>query len=166
MPPQICMPPCFPVHLYVSRQYLHMIWGWGHPPHMFGALGEISTSVRHFGVCQYIHCFQSVGCFLLDWIILLDVCYALCCCTFLCNFIMSQVSTTSAMTSMPPVTVVSSGMSSLSVFTMAPSMMDFPATLGQCDVVLLTPRCHGDVIGLASVPQQQPPSMMLKSVMP
>ena len=76
---------------------------------------------------------------------------------------MSQVSTTMAMTTTPLVTVVSCGMSSLSSITMAPSLMGLPAILGQCDVVLpplLTLRCPGGIIGLASVPQQQPPSSM------
>ena len=73
------------------------------------------------------------------------------------------MSTTIAMTPTPLVTVVSSGMSSLSVVTMAPSLMGFPATLSQHDVVLpptLTPRCPEGVIGLAAVPQQQLPSSM------
>ena len=76
---------------------------------------------------------------------------------------MSEVYNTMAMTTTPLVTVVSSGMSSLSSVTMAPSLMGLPTTLGQHDVVLpspLTPRCSGGVIGLASVPQQQPPSLM------
>ena len=76
---------------------------------------------------------------------------------------MSQVSTTMAMTTTPPVTVVSLGMSSLSMVTVAPSLMGLPTMLGQHDVVLLpplTPRCSGGVLGLASVPQQQPPSSM------
>ena len=71
---------------------------------------------------------------------------------------MSQVSTSTAVTTTPPVTVVSSGMSSLSLVTMA--LMGLPTTLGQHDVVLpppLTPRGFG---GHASVPQQQPPSLM------
>ena len=41
--------------------------------------------------------------------------------------------------------------------------MGLPATLGQCEVVLpplLMLRGSGGVIGLASVPQQQPPSLM------
>ena len=74
---------------------------------------------------------------------------------------MSQVFTTMAMTTTSLVNVVSSGMSSLSSGTMAPSLMGLPATLSQHDVVLpplLTPKCPGGVIGLASVPQQQPPS--------
>ena len=76
---------------------------------------------------------------------------------------MSQVSITRAMTTTPPVTVVSSGMSSLSLVTMAVSLMGLPATFGQHDVVLppsLAPRYSGGVIGLASVPQQHPPSSM------
>ena len=75
---------------------------------------------------------------------------------------MSHMSTT-ATTTTPPVMVVSSGLSSVSLVTMAPSLMGLPATLGQCEVVLpppLMPRCPGGVIGLASVPQQQSPSLM------
>ena len=75
---------------------------------------------------------------------------------FFVVFITFQVSTTMAMTTTPLVTVVSSGMSSLSLVTIAPSLMGLSATLGQHDVVLplvLTLRCPGGVIGLASVPQ-------------
>ena len=75
---------------------------------------------------------------------------------------MSHVSTT-AMTTTPPVMVVSSGLSSVSSVTMAPSLIGLPATLGQHEVVLpppLIPRGSGGVIGLASMPQQQPPSSM------
>ena len=71
---------------------------------------------------------------------------------------MSQVSTTMAMTTTSPVTVVSSGMSSLSSVIMALSLMGLPTTLGQHNVVLpppLTRRCSGGVLGHASVPQQQ-----------
>ena len=69
---------------------------------------------------------------------------------------MSHVSTM-AMTTTPPVMVVSSGLSSTSSVIMAPSLMGLPATLGQCEVVLPPPLmlgCPGGVIGLASVPQQ------------
>ena len=68
-----------------------------------------------------------------------------------------------AMTTTPPVPVVSSGMSSLSLVTKAPSLMGLPPTLLQPDVVLplpLTPRCSGGVLGHVSMPQQQPPSLM------
>ena len=82
-------------------------------------------------------------------------------CLFVVN--MSHIITTMAMTTTPPVTVVSSGMSSISSVTVAPSLMGLPTLLCQHDVVLLPPlmpRCSGGVIGLASVPQQQPPSSM------
>ena len=75
---------------------------------------------------------------------------------------MSQVSTTMAMTATPPVTMVFSGMSSLSSVTVAASL-GLPTTLDQHDVVLpppLAPRCSGGVLGLASMPQQQPSSSM------
>ena len=70
---------------------------------------------------------------------------------------------TMAMTTTPPVMVVSSGLSSVSSMTMASSLMGLPATLDQHEVVQpppLMPRGSGGVIGLASVPQQQPPSLM------
>ena len=49
---------------------------------------------------------------------------------------MSQVSIITAMTTTPPVPVVSSGMSSISSVTVAPSLMGLPTMLGQHDVVL------------------------------
>ena len=55
----------------------------------------------------------------------------------------------------------SSGLSSVSSVTVAPSLMGLPVTLEQCGVVQpppLMPRGSGGVIGPASVPQQQPPS--------
>ena len=75
---------------------------------------------------------------------------------------MSSISTT-AMTTTLPVMVVSSGLSSVSSVTVAPSLMGLPATLGHYEVVQpppLMPRGSKSVIGLASVPQQQPPSLM------
>ena len=95
----------------------------------------------------------------------MDVCYASCFCSFLCSvFIVSQASTTMAMTPTPPVTVVCSSMSSLlSMITMPPSLMGLPVTSDQHDVVLLpplTPRHSGVIVGLATVPQQQPLSHM------
>ena len=60
---------------------------------------------------------------------------------------MSQVSTT---TTTPLVTVVFSGMSSLSLVIMASFLMGLTTMLGQHDVVL-TPRCSGGVLGHASV---------------
>ena len=82
-------------------------------------------------------------------------------CTFL-KFIMPHVSTM-VMTTTPPVMVVSSGLSSVSSVTMAPSLKGLPATLGQHEVVQPPPLMLRDsegVIDLASVPQQQPPSSM------
>ena len=73
---------------------------------------------------------------------------------------MSHVSTM-AMTTTPPVVVVSSGLSSISSVTVVPSLIGFPVTLDQCGVVQpppLIPRGSRGVIGSASVPQQQPPS--------
>ena len=75
---------------------------------------------------------------------------------------MSQVSTM-ATTTTPPVMVVSSGLSLVSSVTVAPSLTGFPVSLDQFGVVQpppLMPRGSGDVIGSASVPQQQPPSLM------
>ena len=75
---------------------------------------------------------------------------------------MSHISTI-AMTTTPPVTVVSSGLSSVSSVTMAPSLTGFPVSLDQCRVVQPPPlmlRGSGGVIGSASVSQQQPPSLM------
>ena len=46
---------------------------------------------------------------------------------------------------------------------MTPSLMGLPAIAGQHDVVLpplLTPRHSGGVVGLDTVPQQQPPSQI------
>ena len=68
---------------------------------------------------------------------------------------MSHVSTM-AMITTPPVMVVSSGLSSVSSVTVAPSLMGLPATLGLHEVVLpppLTLRGSRGVICLASVLQ-------------
>ena len=61
------------------------------------------------------------------------------------------------MTTIPPVMVVPSWMSSVSSVTVAPSLTGLPATLGQHEVVLpspMMPRGSGGIIGSASVPQQ------------
>ena len=76
---------------------------------------------------------------------------------------MSQASTTTATTTTPLVTVVSSGMSSPLNGYHDPSLIGIPATSGQDDVILppsLTPRDSGGVVDLATVLQQQPPSQM------
>ena len=140
--PHICIPPCSPVHL-CSRGYMHVIWGI-HPLY-----------VRVWGnqqVCQEFWC--------LSVHLQMSLCHAVV--LFFVVFIMPQVSATTAMNTTPPVTVVSSGMSSISSVTMAPSLTGLPTTFGQCDVVLLPPMTPnpGGVFGLASVPQQQPPSSM------
>ena len=72
------------------------------------------------------------------------------------QYIMSQVTTSTATTTTLLETVVSSSMSSLSLVTMVPSLRGHAATLGQCNVVLpppLTLRCPEGVIGLDSVSQ-------------
>ena len=75
---------------------------------------------------------------------------------------MSHISTT-AMTTTSPVMVVSSGLSLVSPLTVAPSLTGFPVRLDKHGVVQPPPlmlRGSGGVIGSASVPQQQPPSLM------
>ena len=61
------------------------------------------------------------------------------------------------------VTVVSSGLSSVSSVTVVPSLTGFPVSLDQHGVVpppSLMPRGSGGVLGSISVPQQQTPSLM------
>ena len=67
---------------------------------------------------------------------------------------------TMAPTTTTPVTVVSSGLSSV---TVAPSLTGFPVSLDQHGMVSpppLMPRGSGGVLGSVSVPQQQTPSSM------
>ena len=70
---------------------------------------------------------------------------------------MSHVLTT-APTTTPPVTVVSSGLSSV---TVAPSLTRFPVSQGMVPPPPLIPRGSGGVFGSVSVPQQQTPSSVL-----
>ena len=75
---------------------------------------------------------------------------------------MSHISTT-ALTTTPPVTVVSSGLSSVSSMTVAPSLTGFPVSLDLHGVVPPPPlmlRGSGAVMGSVSVLQQQTPSLM------
>ena len=68
---------------------------------------------------------------------------------------MSHISTM-AMTTTPQVLVLSSGLSSVSLVTVAPSLIGFLVTLDQCGVVqspTMILRGSGGVIGSASVPQ-------------
>ena len=67
---------------------------------------------------------------------------------------MSHISTT-ALTTTPPITVVSSGLSSVSL---APSLTGFPVSHGVVPPPPLMPRSSGGVFGSVSVPQQQIPS--------
>ena len=191
VPPYVWMPPIHlddpiylyapipPVHLYVLLvPYVpHMSRGLGgnlYTPYNLGSFGGISTSVRHFGVCWYIH-YLSVQkshasaphhCgFLLYWTWCLWMSAMLhAVVPFFVVFIMFKASTTMVMTTTPLVTVVSSGLSSLlTMVTIAPSLMGLPTTSGQHDVVLpppLIPRHSRGVVGLATVLQQQPPSQM------
>ena len=74
---------------------------------------------------------------------------------------MSHVLTTAPTAT--PVTVVSSGLSSVSSVTVAPSLTRFPVRLDQYGMVPpppLMPRGSGGVFGSVSVPQQQTPSSM------
>ena len=121
-------------------EYSPYVGGLGELPPILG-FGGISISVKL--VCLAVHP--------------LVVHYALSC-TLLCLTYLPWLHTT-----VPLVTVVSSGLSSISSVTMAPSLMGLPVTLGQCEGVLPPPlmlRYPGGVIGHASVPQQQPPSSM------
>ena len=70
---------------------------------------------------------------------------------------MSHISTT-APTTTPPVTVVSSGLSSV---TVAPSLTGFTVSHGMVPPPLLILRGSEGVLGSVSVPQQQTPSSML-----
>ena len=70
---------------------------------------------------------------------------------------------TKALTTTPPVTVVSSGLSSVSSVTAAPSLTGFPVSLDQHGMVPPPPlmlRGSGGILGSVSVPQWQPPSSM------
>ena len=75
---------------------------------------------------------------------------------------MSHILTT-ALTTTSPVTVVSSGLSSVSSVIVAPSLTGFPGSLDQHGMVPPPPlmlRGSGGVLGSVSLPQQQTPSSM------
>ena len=65
---------------------------------------------------------------------------------------------TTAQTTTPPVTVVSSGLSFMSSVTVGPSLIGFPVSV--VPPPPLMPRGLGGVLGSVAVPQQQPPSSM------
>ena len=118
MPPHVskmpCMLPCISAY---SMGYLHVLWA----RHFLLGAGGVSMSVR-----LLVSVSTSTGC---------PLCSS---CAFL-QFIMSKASTTMATTTTPPVTVVSSGMSSISSVTVPPYLMVLPTMLGQHNVVLLPP---------------------------
>ena len=174
-----CTSVCSPYTIY--SPYVMGLGGHLYTPYVLGVfwgasvhLSDISVSTDA-SICLSVNnshtsCSPSLWvASLLDWMPM-DVCYASCCCSFLCSvFIMSQAFTTMAMTTTPPVTVVCSGTSSLlSVVIMAPSLMGLSAASGEHDVVLpppLTPRHSGGDVGLAIVQQQQGTCCMLYSLM-
>ena len=130
----------FPVYLYILGDICKL---YGQDASYVGGLG-VSAHLSGFW-CLSVHP--------------LDVHYAFI--LYLSCSLLCLKSTSTAMTTTPTVNVVSSGMSSLSSVTVALSLMGLPTMLGQNDVVLLpslTPRCSGGIPGIASVPQQQPPS--------
>ena len=119
--------PMLPCASACSRGYLDVI----------GALGSISTSVR-----LLLSVSTSIGC---------PLCFIM---YFLVVHCLKSLFST-AMTTTPPVTVLSSCMVALSTVTMGPSLRRLPTMLGQHDVVLpppLTPGCSGGVLGHASLP--------------
>ena len=73
---------------------------------------------------------------------------------------MSHVLTT-VPTTTPPVTVVYSGLSSVSSVSLAPSLTGFPVSHGVVPPPPLIMRGSGGVLGSVSVPKQQTPSSML-----
>ena len=173
MPPYICMPP-YPLYICMfSLCSPYVIVTWEASVHLIclGIFWEILVfqcwSVHPFAT-QFITVmpFASHHCgLLLYWTGYLWVSAMLhVLVPFFVVFIISQTSNTTAMTTTPPVTVVSSNTSSfLAVVTMAPFLMGLLATSGQHDLVLpplLTPRHSWSVVGLATVPQQQPPFQM------
>ena len=138
-----CASVCLEDICMLYGKYSPYVGGWGIPPYV-GGLGA-STHLPGFGAWQYIH-WVSIMLYLVPFL----------------YFIMSYISTM-AMTTTPLVMVASSGLSSISSVAMAPSMMGLPATSGQHEVVLPPPlmlKSPGGVIGLVSMPQQQPSSLM------
>ena len=114
----------------------------GHFPSVRKGLGVFPPSVREFRGTS------ALGMSICSFLYIL--CSALCL-TFL----------TMAPTTTPPVTVVSSGLSSVSSVTVAPSLTGFAVSLDQHGMVPpppLMPRGSGGVLGSVSVPQQQTPS--------
>ena len=149
-PPDICMSQYPSVHLYIFlcspyvmgtlRASVHPTCLWifrGHQyicqefwclsvhPFAHQLITVMPGAPHHCGLLLY-----WTGCLLMSAMLHSVV-------PFFVVFIMSKASTTMATAMTPPVTVVSSGPSSL--LTMAPSLMGSPATSGQHDVVLPPP---------------------------
>ena len=132
----------FPVHQYVlaisacDMGNISLMLQVGGVPHLLGVWG---ASAHGLSICFLVH---SSCMFLL--------------------FIMLHFSTT-GMTATPPVMVVSSGISSVSSVTVAPSLMGLPATFGQCEVVQPPPlmlRGSGGVLALPVCHSSNLPSLM------
>ena len=97
----------------------------------------------------------------------MDVYYASCCCSFLCSF---HYVSSFYYHGCDYDYYFSSGdccvlwyVTSLNGLPWSPSLIGLPATSGQHDVIVLpplTPRHSGNVVGLATVQQQQPTSQM------
>ena len=94
----------------------------------------------------------------------MDVCYASCCCCFLCSvFIMSQASTNVAMTTTSPVTYVLWYIISHLIVYHSPLLDGASSNIRSawCGSATTTDTRHsGGVVGLATVPQQHFPSQM------
>ena len=175
--PPGCTPPCSQCSCMVLEHC--MLWGvvfllnvyWGTPPLFGGAsplsptllcwlpvhcysqgyqflCGGLSPSIEGFGGVFPHHLGRFGGTSALCYSHVHSYTFFLC--------IMSHVSTT-ALTTTPPVTVVSSGLSSVSV---APSLTGFPGSHGVVPPPPLMLRSSGSVLGSASVPQQHIPSSM------
>ena len=170
---------CPHISLYICLlSYVpNMSWDLGGTctPHMsLGLLGDICTSVRNFSVCWYIHCISvhnsHASCppslwvaSLLDWIPIY-VCFAPCCCSFLCSFhyVSSFYYHGYDYYSSSDCCVFWYVISSLNGYH-GPLLDEASNNTGQHDVnlpPLLTPRHSEGVFGLGNVPQQQPPSKM------
>ena len=123
IPPYICMFPLYCMFLICHGDSGASV----HPMYQYICQAFLCLSVHPFAsqFISHTSCSPSLwAASLLDWMSM-DVCYASCCCSFLCSiFIISHISTTMAMTT-PLVTVVCSGTSSLSMVTIAPSLMGF-----------------------------------------
>ena len=79
----------------------------------------------------------------------------------ICSFLYIFCSALCLMFYLCILSVVSSGLSSVSSVTVAPSLTGFPVSHGVVPPPPLKPRGSGGVLGSVSVPQQQTPSSML-----